>query len=215
EKLLGTTPVANDISSDLSAIFDELAALAEALSILGHATPRSFDTIAAFGEQASSSLVSAFFQQRGIAAEHVDAREVMITDSQFMQAEPQTAEIAQRARDVVLPLLRDGKVPVMGGFIGANPDGITTTLGRGGSDYSASLIGAALHAEAIEIWTDVDGMLTADPRVVDGAQLIEKIRFDEASELASFGAKVLHPNTISPAVRLGIPVYIYNSKNPK
>lgn len=215
EKLLGTTPVANDVSSDLSAIFDELAALAEALSTLGHATPRSFDTIAAFGEQASSQLVSAFFKQRGIAAEHVDAREVMITDSQFMQAEPQTTVIAERARDVVLPLLRDGKVPVMGGFIGANADGITTTLGRGGSDYSASLIGAALHAEAIEIWTDVDGMLTADPRLVGGALLIEEIRFDEASELASFGAKVLHPNTIAPAVRLGIPVFVYNSRRPE
>lgn len=215
EKLLGASPVANDIASDLSAIFDELAALAEALSILGHATPRSFDTIAAFGEQASSHLVSAFFQQRGIAAEHVDAREVMITDSQFMQAEPQTAEIAQRARNVVLPLLRDGKVPVLGGFIGATSDGITTTLGRGGSDYSASLIGAALHAEAIEIWTDVDGMLTADPRLVGGALLIEEIRFDEASELASFGAKVLHPNTIAPAVRLGIPVFVYNSRRPE
>ena len=215
EKLLGASPVANDISSDLSAIFDELAALAEALSTLGHATPRSFDTIAAFGEQASSQLVSAFFQQRGIAAEHVDAREVMVTDSQFMQAEPQTAEIAQRARDVVLPLLRDGKVPVLGGFIGATADGITTTLGRGGSDYSASLIGAALHAEAIEIWTDVDGMLTADPRLVGGALLIEEIRFDEASELASFGAKVLHPNTIAPAVRLGIPVFVYNSRRPE
>jgi aspartate kinase len=215
EKLLGATPVGNDISSDLSAIFDELAALAEALSILGHATPRSFDTIAAFGEQASSQLVSAFFKQRGIAAEHVDAREVMITDSQFMQAEPQTTEIAERARDVVLPLLRDGKVPVLGGFIGANADGITTTLGRGGSDYSASLIGAALHAEAIEIWTDVDGMLTADPRLVGSALLIEEIRFDEASELASFGAKVLHPNTIAPAVRLGIPVFVYNSRRPE
>jgi aspartate kinase len=102
----------------------------------------------------------------------------------------------------------------MGGFIGRSTRGITTTLGRGGSDYSASLLGAALHAEAIEIWTDVDGMLTADPRVVKGSQLIEQIRFDEASELASFGAKVLHPNTIAPAVRLGIPVFIYNSRNP-
>jgi aspartate kinase len=103
----------------------------------------------------------------------------------------------------------------MGGFIGANTDGITTTLGRGGSDYSASLVGAALNADAIEIWTDVDGMLTADPRVVNGALLIEEIRFDEASELASFGAKVLHPNTIAPAVRLGIPVFVYNSRRPE
>jgi aspartate kinase len=103
----------------------------------------------------------------------------------------------------------------MGGFIGRTAQGVTTTLGRGGSDYTASLLGAALHADAIEIWTDVDGMLTADPRVVKGSKLIDQIRFDEASELASFGAKVLHPNTIAPAVRLGIPVFIYNSRNPR
>jgi aspartate kinase len=215
EKLLGSSSEATDIAGDLSAIFDELAALAEALSILGHVTPRSLDTIAAFGEQASSQLVAAYFKKRGMPAEHVDAREVMITDSHFMEAEPQTKEIADHSRNKILPIVRDGKVPVLGGFIGANQEGITTTLGRGGSDYSASLIGAALNADAIEIWTDVDGMLTADPRVVDGALLIEEIRFDEASELASFGAKVLHPNTIAPAVRLGIPVFVYNSRRPE
>jgi len=104
---------------------------------------------------------------------------------------------------------------VLGGFIGGTAQGVTTTLGRGGSDYSAALLGAALEADAIEIWTDVDGMLTGDPRVVEGARLIEHIRFDEASELASFGAKVLHPNTIAPAVKRGIPVYIYNSRRPE
>src|SRR5204863_7588832 len=122
--------------------------------------------------------------------------------------------IAGAARDLVQPLIQEGKVPVLGGFIGRSSTGITTTLGRGGSDYTASLLGAALHADAIEIWTDVDGMLTADPRVVKGSKLIEQIRFDEASELASFGSKGLHPNTIAPAVRLGIPVFIYNSCNP-
>ena len=193
EQLLGGSSAADDIAGELSAVFDELAHLAEALSVLGHVTPRSLDAIAAFGEQASSQLVTAFFQQRGLPAVHLDAREVMITDSAFMQAEPQTAAIAEASREQIMPLLRESKVPVMGGFIGATAEGITTTLGRGGSDYSASLIGAALQAEAIEIWTDVDGMLTADPRVVNGALLIEEIRFDEASELASFGAKVLHP----------------------
>ncbi|MFL5480982.1 MAG: lysine-sensitive aspartokinase 3 [Gemmatimonadaceae bacterium] len=215
EKLLGTSAEAAEVAAEMSATFDELASLAEALSVLGHATPRSFDAIAAFGEQLSSHLVAAFFQLRGIPAEHVDARDVFVTDDNYMSAEPQTDEIAGAARDLVLPLLQQGKVPVMGGFIGRTASGITTTLGRGGSDYSASLLGAALHANAIEIWTDVDGMLTADPRVVKGSQLIEQIRFDEASELASFGAKVLHPNTIAPAVRLGIPVFIYNSRNPK
>jgi aspartate kinase len=214
ENLLGTSAEASEVAGEMSATFDELASLAEALSVLGHATPRSFDAIAAFGEQLSSHLVAAFFKLRGIPAEHIDARDVFATDDNFMAAEPQTDAIAEAARDLVQPLIREGKVPVMGGFIGRTARGITTTLGRGGSDYSASLLGAALHAEAIEIWTDVDGMLTADPRVVKGSRLIEQIRFDEASELATFGAKVLHPNTIAPAVRLGIPVYIYNSRNP-
>jgi len=215
EKLLGTSDEAAEVAAEMSATFDELASLAEALSVLGHATPRSFDAIAAFGEQLSSHLVAAFFKLRGIPAEHIDARDVFVTDDNYMSAEPQTEQIAEAARDLVLPLVQKGTVPVMGGFIGKTASGITTTLGRGGSDYSASLLGAALHADAIEIWTDVDGMLTADPRVVKGSQLIEQIRFDEASELASFGAKVLHPNTIAPAVRLGIPVFIYNSRNPK
>jgi len=215
EKLLGTSDEAAEVAAEMSATFDELASLAEALSVLGHATPRSFDAIAAFGEQLSSHLVAAFFKLRGIAAEHIDARDVFVTDDNYMSAEPQTEQIAEASRNLVLPLVQKGTVPVMGGFIGKTTSGITTTLGRGGSDYSASLLGAALHADAIEIWTDVDGMLTADPRVVKGSQLIEQIRFDEASELASFGAKVLHPNTIAPAVRLGIPVFIYNSRNPK
>jgi len=215
EKLLGTSDEAAEVAAEMSATFDELASLAEALSVLGHATPRSFDAIAAFGEQLSSHLVAAFFKLRGIPAEHIDARDVFVTDDNYMSAEPQTEQIAEASRNLVLPLVQKGTVPVMGGFIGKTASGVTTTLGRGGSDYSASLLGAALHADAIEIWTDVDGMLTADPRVVKGSQLIEQIRFDEASELASFGAKVLHPNTIAPAVRLGIPVFIYNSRNPK
>jgi len=215
DSLLAGTEEVDEVSAELSAYFDELAHLAEALSTLGHVTARSLDTIAAFGEQLSASLVSAYFRTAGIDAEHVDSRTVMITDDRFMEAEPQVDAIAVRAREIVAPIVQGGRVPVMGGFIGSTPQGITTTLGRGGSDYTASLVGAALNAEAIEIWTDVDGMLTADPRVVEGSMLIEQIRFDEASELASFGAKVLHPNTIAPAVRLGIPVFIYNSRKPE
>ncbi len=212
--LLDGTDDVDETAAELSAMFDELAHLAEALSTLGHATPRSMDAVAAYGEQLSATLVSAVFRQSGIDAEYVDARTVVVTDECFMAAEPQTDLIAERSREILLPVLQSGKVPVMGGFVGSSTSGVTTTLGRGGSDYSASLIGAALQAEAIEIWTDVDGMLTADPRVVEGSQLIEKIRFDEASELASFGAKVLHPNTIAPAVRLGIPVFVFNSRRP-
>jgi len=206
---------ADEVSTELSAMFDELAALAEALRTLGDLTPRSLDAIASLGEQLSSVLVVAAFRAHGLPAEHVDAREVMITDANFTRAEPQTEAIGEAAQRIVMPLVREGKIPVMGGFIGSSQGtGITTTLGRGGSDYSASLIGAALQAEAIEIWTDVDGMLTADPRVVPGARLIERIGFEEASELASFGAKVLHPNTIAPAVMRGIPVWVLNSAKP-
>lgn len=215
EELLGDAPVYHDLFGDISATFDELASLAEALATLGHMTPRSQDAIASKGEQVSSVMVVAAFEACGIAAVHIDAADVLITNDQFGRADPKPDRIAEAARRVVRPLVEEGKVPVIGGYIGATEQQIVTTLGRGGSDYSASLLGAALGAEAIEIWTDVDGMLTADPRVVESAQLIERIRFDEASELASFGAKVLHPSTIAPAVRLGIPVYIYNSRRPE
>lgn len=215
EKLLGSTDECGEICAEMSALCDELAHLAEALSTLGDATPRSFDLIAAFGEQLSSMLVTAVLAHEGLPTVHVDGRQVMITDEQYMRAEPQPEAIAEASRAHILPHVTAGKIPVMGGFIGsAKGKGTTTTLGRGGGDYSASLVGAAIRAEAIEIWTDVDGMLTADPRVVPEARLIERIGFDEASELASFGAKVLHPNTIAPAVRLGIPVLILNSKRP-
>ena len=192
--LLGSGEESHELMTELSGMFDELASLAEALSVLGDLTPRSLDAVAAFGESLSSILVTAAFQRSGLPAEHVDARKVMITDGQFTRAEPQQDAIAEAAREHVLPLVKAGKIPVMGGYIGSTQKGgITTTLGRGGSDYSASLVGAALKADAIEIWTDVDGMLTADPRVVPQAKLIDKVGFEEASELASFGAKVLHP----------------------
>lgn len=214
EALLGRGAAAIELCSEMSPLLDELASLAEALSILGHLTPRSLDAIAATGEMLSCLLVAAAYVAAKLPAEIVDARHVMVTDATFTKAEPQPDAIAAAVRAHVIPRVRSGRIPVIGGFVGATREGITTTLGRGGSDYTASLLGAALGADAIEIWTDVDGMLTADPRLVDGARVIESIRFDEASELASFGAKVLHPSTIAPAVRLGIPVYVYNTRNP-
>jgi aspartate kinase len=213
-ELLGTGAEADELAGEVSAHLDELAHLVEALSVLGHATPRSVDAIAALGELLSAPIVAGAFCREGINAALVDARRVMATDAQFGRAEPQPERIAAAAREHLLPLLAAGRVPVLGGYIGATADGVTTTLGRGGSDYTASLIGAAVEAEAIEIWTDVDGMLTADPRMVRGARLIDHIRFDEAAELASFGAKVLHPNTITPAVVRGIPVFVFNTLRP-
>lgn len=215
DRLLGHGGEVDDVRGELSATVDELANLAEALSVLGHLTPRSVDAITALGEQLSSTLCVAAFSRRGLPVELVDARRVVVTDDQFTRALPQLEPLAAAARALLLPLVKAGRVPLLGGFIGATTSGITTTLGRGGSDYSAALIGAALDAEAIEIWTDVDGMMTADPRVVADARPIERIRFDEAAELASFGAKVLHPSTIAPAVRRGIPVFVRNSWRPE
>ena len=214
EQLLRGRPELNAVSADVSALFDELAHLAEALSVLGDVTPRSRDAIASLGERSSVPIVTAALRACDVPAVAADARQVMITDDRFGRAEPLADLITTRGTELLLPLVQAGQVPVMGGYIGSSRAGVTTTLGRGGSDYSAALVGAALGAEAIEIWTDVDGMLTADPRVVPGARLIEEIRFDEASELAIFGAKVLHPGTIVPAVRRGIPVYVFNSHRP-
>jgi len=145
---------------------------------------------------------------------HVDAREVLVTDSSYMQAVPQEEETNERLQNKVKPLLDAGQVPVMGGFVGANRAGITTTIGRGGSDFSAAIVGAGLGAERIEIWTDVDGILTTDPRICKEARRIKVISFDEAAELAYFGAKVLHPATVLPAIHKNIPVYVLNSLNP-
>ncbi|HET7586133.1 MAG TPA: lysine-sensitive aspartokinase 3 [Gemmatimonadaceae bacterium] len=215
DALLGAGEVADDARAELSATFDELASLAEALSVLGHLTPRSQDAIAVQGELLSSHLVETAFRLRGIPTQLVDGRDVIITDDHYTRAAPNVEAIAGAAREHVLPVVHAGCVPVMGGYIATSTTGVTTTLGRGGGDYSAALVGAALDAEAIEIWTDVDGMLTADPRVVPQARLIEQIRFDEAAELASFGARVLHPSTIAPAVRRGIPVYVFNARRPE
>lgn len=213
--LLGDGSDADDVKAELSAMCDELASLSEALSVLGHLTPRSLDAIAAYGELLSASLVHAAFRRYDLPAELVDARDVMVTDELHTRAVPDLEAITENARRVLQPIVAQGRVPVVGGFIGRSPAGVTTTIGRGGGDFSAALLGAALGAEAIEIWTDVDGMLTADPRVVERARLIEEIRFDEAAELATFGAKVLHPSTIAPAVQRGIPVFIFNSRRPE
>jgi aspartate kinase len=144
----------------------------------------------------------------------VDSRQVLVTDAEFTAAVPDIAATCARATRTIAPVTERGEVAVLGGFIGATPEGVTTTLGRGGSDYSAAIFGACLDVAQIEIWTDVDGMLTADPRVVPQARLVPTLSFAEASELAYFGAKVLHPSTILPAVSKGIPVRILNSRQP-
>jgi len=194
--------------------FDQLDEVLRGLAAILELTPRISDLIVSYGERLSSRMIAAAFAERGINAAHVDSREVVITDSQFQKAIPLDDIIEKRAAEKVRPLVNEGKVPVMGGFIGSNEAGITTTLGRGGSDFTGALIGGAMHADAIEIWTDVDGIMTSDPRVCPDALRVKVISFEEAAELAYFGAKVLHPATILPAVKRNIPVLVLNSKNP-
>jgi aspartate kinase len=194
--------------------FDSLDEILRGLAALLELTPRISDLIASYGEILSSRIVAAAFREMGIAAVHVDARKIILTDSQFQKAVPQDTLIEKHAREKFLPLIAQGKVPVMGGFIGSDETGLSTTLGRGGSDFSAALVGGALQAESIEIWTDVDGIMSADPRVCPDALRVKIISFEEAAELAYFGAKVLHPATILPAVRKNIPVLVLNSHNP-
>ena len=194
--------------------FVELESLARSVAALGELTARSQDAIVSFGERLSSLLMAAALLGRGAPTELVDSRRFIITDGNFTMAAPNLRETETRARAALLPLIERAVVPVAQGFIGSTVEGVTTTIGRGGSDYSAAIIGASLNAEAIEIWTDVDGLMTADPRVVSEARRIRVISFAEAAELSYFGAKVLHPSTVLPAVERGIPVHIYNTRNP-
>ncbi|MEJ5368829.1 MAG: lysine-sensitive aspartokinase 3 [Bryobacteraceae bacterium] len=194
--------------------FGELESTLEKIAAAGQVTPALWDETASYGERLSSELIALAFPAFGIPAVHVDARTVLVTDSRHTQALPLYSRTYARFRETVAPLLEE-RVAVMGGFIGATPDGVTTTLGRGGSDFSASIAGAGIGAEEIQIWTDVDGMLTCDPRVLPGGRRVRKISFAEAAELAYFGAKVLHPATVQPAIEKNIPVRILNSRRPE
>lgn len=195
--------------------FDALERVVHALAVLREVSPRWLDTVAATGEIVSSRIVAAAFTSQGLLAEWVDARRAMVTTSEFTAAPPLFPETTAALTREMMPALEAGRMAVMGGFVAANTEGITTTLGRGGSDYSASIVGSCLGADEIQIWTDVDGMLTADPRVVSSPLVVPRLSFAEASELAYFGAKVLHPATIQPAVARSIPVKILNSHRPQ
>jgi aspartate kinase len=195
--------------------FKELAGLVHALAVLREVSPRSRDAVYAVGELVSSRMVAAAFADQKIPSAWIDARTVLITDDEHNTAAPDMVETCERARAVVAPQIAAGKVVVVGGFIGATANGVTSTLGRGGSDYSAAIFGACLDLAEIQIWTDVDGMLTADPRIVAEPRVVPQLSFAEASELAYFGAKVLHPSTILPAVSKNIPVRILNSRRPE
>lgn len=193
----------------------ELRVLLRGLRLVGVATPASLDAVIGFGELLAQELVALALRERGVEVAVVDAREVVVTDDRFGAARPDLAATRRRAGERVAPLVRSGAVPVLGGYLGATPDGRATTLGRGGSDLSASVLGRALDVRRIEIWTDVDGLMTADPRLVPQARTLAEVSFNEAAELAGFGAKVLHPAAIDPAIQGGIPVVVRNSWRPE
>jgi aspartate kinase len=204
-----------EVTARLTADFGDQATAVRALAAQGAVPPRAYDALVAMGELASSRMVAAAFAAQGVRAVWVDARAVLVTDEDHTAALPDMEATARRAKELLGSRLAAGEVPVIGGFIGSTPGGVTTTLGRGGSDYSAAIFGACLDVDEIQIWTDVDGMLTADPRVVPEPKLVPELSFAEASELAYFGAKVLHPSTILPAVAHNIPVRILNSRRPE
>jgi aspartate kinase len=195
--------------------FEELKNLCQGIALLGEHTTRSLDAIASVGERLSTLILAEAMEQRGIPVELVDARSFIITSDQFTAATPLIDHIEVKIKEILPPIIQSGKIPITQGFIGSTLKGITTTLGRGGSDYTASIIGSTLGAEEIQIWTDVDGVLTADPHIVPQTRTLDVISFREASELAYFGAKVLHPSTILPAVEKSIPVIVLNSKKPE
>jgi aspartate kinase len=178
-------------------------------------SPAELDAVAGRGELWSSRLVAAAMVGAGLDADWVDIRQILVTDGRFGRATPYSQVLNQRARDHLKPLVEAGRIPVTQGFIGATATGVATTLGRGGSDFTAALLGAALGAERVEIWTDVDGLMTADPRIVPSARTLPAASYDEAAELATFGARILHPATAQPLAHAGIPIVILNSRHPE
>jgi aspartate kinase len=207
--------IANDVSDELEPLMSRTYVLLQGVSYLGELSNRSLDAISGFGELLSSKVFARYMETIGQPCVWMDARDFVVTDETFGRATPLWEDIEKLAKERLAPVLESHKCVITQGFIGATRTGVSTTLGRGGSDYSASIIGVALGASEIQIWTDVDGMMTADPRVVPEASVLSDVSFQEASELAYFGAKVLHPLTIKPAIEKNIPVRILNTMKPQ
>jgi len=203
-----------ELEREVNGLFVKLGAELNEVAAAGEMGPRHIDAVSSFGERLSSCILTLVLKRFGMNSEHIDSRDVIITDGRHTQALPLFNKTYALLAEKVAPLASDGKVVVMGGFIASTTDGITTTLGRGGSDFTASIVGAGIGAEEIQIWTDVDGMLTCDPRILSGGHRVKVISFAEAAELAYFGAKVLHPYTVMPAIEKNIPVLILNSRRP-
>jgi len=213
--LIHSVEMRSRISRDLRLVFEEGERLCQGTILLRELTERVQDSISSLGERLSAPLVAATLAECRVRSETVEATQVVVTDDCHGSADPLMDSTRQRCESCLRPLLRRGVVPVVTGFIGATREGVRTTLGRGGSDYSATILGAALDAHEVIIWTDVDGLMTADPRLVPGATTITEISYREAAELAHFGAKVLHPKTLRPVSHCGIPLWIRNTFAPE
>ncbi len=202
------------IRAEIQQMIGDFASLCLAIYILGEATPRALDAVSSLGERMAVRLLAAALQEQGCAAQYVESTGLIITDDHYQSAYPDWAATQSAVRRALPPLLEQGIVPVVTGFIGATRQGVVTTLGRGGSDYTAALLGAALPADEVWIWTDVNGVMSADPRIVPEAHTIEELTFREVAELAYAGAKVLHPKTIRPVIEAGIGLRVLNTFNP-
>ena len=200
--------------AEINALIRSLMDLCKAIAVLGEASPRALDAVASLGERMSVRLLAAVVNDAGIPAQAVEATEFVVTNAHFQNAHPDFKATTEKARGKLNPLMDQGIVPITTGFIGATPEGAITTLGRGGSDYSAAIIGKVLPADDVWIWTDVDGVMTTDPRIVKEAVTLPEINYSEIAELAYYGAKVLHPKTIRPVIEAGIGLRICNTFNP-
>lgn len=202
------------IQASVDQYLDDYAVFCNSIHVLGELTPRAMDVISSFGERINARILAAFLRQQGLQSEAVDSTELIITDEKFQNAVPLMDLTRNHVNRLLTPLLKRGVVPVVTGFIAATENGVTTTLGRGGSDYSASILGVCLEADEVWIWTDVDGVMTADPKIVPEAKSLPLLSYNEVSELAYFGAKVIHPRTIQPVVKHNIPLRVKNTTNP-
>ena len=215
KELISDSSAYRQISGEIGTLLNQFSSLCQAVTVLGEASPRARDAIASLGERMSVRLLAAALDNSGIPAEAVDASRLIRTDQHYQSANPDMESSQLLTKTNLQPIMDAGKVPVVTGFIGASPEGVTTTLGRGGSDYTAALLGVFLQADEVWIWTDVDGVMTTDPRIVPEARTIDQLSFREISELAYFGAKVLHPKTIRPVIEAGITLRVLNTFNPQ
>ena len=214
EALVSDESLQKRVKDSIDVLIDDFENLCGAISILGEATPRALDAVASIGERSSIHVLAATLEEIGVSAAPVEATALIVTDDNFQSAHPDLEATRTKSRGLLLPLLEEGCVPVVTGFVAATPTGITTTLGRGGSDYSAAILATAVEADEVWIWTDVDGVMTTDPRIVSEAETIPALSYRELAELAYFGAKVVHPMTIRPVIEAGIGLSIRNTFNP-